>query len=80
MGVVPDPEEWFRFVWNVKSPYSQSYSKQAEGIKPTITFIPGMMLELEVQDRGPQAILIDDTDGSVLQDADGNVLFDRINN
>lgn len=80
MGVVPDPEEWFRFVWNVKSPYSQSYSKQAEGIKPTITFIPGMMLELEVQDRGPQAILVDDTDGSVLQDADGNVLFDRINN
>jgi len=50
MGVVPDPEEWFRFVWNVKSPYSQSYSKQAEGIKPTITFIPGMMLELEVQE------------------------------
>lgn len=80
MGVVPDPEEWFRFVWNVKSPYSQSYSKQAEGIKPTITFIPGMMLELEVQDRGPQAILVDDTDGSVLQDADGYVLFDRINN
>lgn len=80
MGVVPDPEEWFRFVWNVKSPYSQSYSKQAEGIKPTITFIPGMMLKLEVQDRGPQAILIDDTDGSVLQDAEGNVLFDRINN
>lgn len=80
MGVVPDPEEWFRFVWNVKSPYSQSYSKQAEGIKPTITFIPGMMLELEVQDRGPQAILIDDTDGSVLQDAEGNVLFDGINN
>lgn len=80
MGVVPDPEEWFRFVWKVKSPYSQSYSKQAEGIKPTITFIPGMMLELEVQDRGPQAILVDDTDGSVLQDADGNVLFDRINN
>ena len=80
MGVVSDPEEWFRFVWKVKSPYSQSYSKQAEGIKPTITFIPGMMLELEVQDRGPQAILVDDTDGSVLQDADGNVLFDRINN
>lgn len=80
MGVVSDPEEWFRFVWKVKSPYSQSYSKQAEGIKPTITFIPGMMLELEVQDRGPQAILIDDTDGSVLQDAEGNVLFDRINN
>lgn len=80
MGVVPDPEEWLRFVWNVKSPYSQSYSKQAEGIKPTITFIPGMMLQVEVEDRGPQAILIDDTDGSVLQDADGNVLFDRINN
>lgn len=79
MGVVPNPEEWLRFVWNVKSPYSQSYSKQAEGIKTTITFIPGMMLELEVQDRGPQAILVD-TDGSVLQDADGNVLFDRINN
>lgn len=80
MGVVPDPEEWLRFVWNVKSPYSQSYSKQAEGIKPTITFIPGMMLQVEVEDRGPQAILIDDTDGSVLQDTDGNVLFDRINN
>lgn len=80
MGVVPDPEEWLRFVWNAKSPYSQSYSKQAEGIKPTITFIPGMMLQVEVEDRGPQAILVDDTDGSVLQDADGNVLFDRINN
>lgn len=80
MGVVPNPEEWIRFVWNVKSPYSQSYSRQAIGVKPTITFIPGMMLELEVQDRGPQAILIDDTDGTVLQDADGNVLFDRINN
>lgn len=80
MGVVPDPEEWFRFVWNVKSPYSQSYSKQAEGVNPTLNFIPGMMLQVEVEDRGPQAILIDDTDGSVLQDAEGNVLFDRINN
>lgn len=80
MGIVPNPEEWLRFVWNVKSPYSQSYSKQAEGIKPSITFIPGMMLQVEVEDRGPQAILIDDTDGTVLQDADGNVLFDRINN
>ena len=39
-----------------------------------------MMLQVEVEDRGPQAILIDDTDGSVLQDTDGNVLFDRINN
>lgn len=80
MGIIPNADEWLRFVWNVKSPYSQSYSRQAIGVKPTITFIPGMMLELEVQDRGPQAILIDDTDGTVLQDADGNVLFDRINN
>lgn len=79
MGVIPNAEEWFRFVWNVKSPYSQSYTRQAVGIKPTLTFIPGMMLELDVQDRGAQAVVVD-TDGGVLTDTGGEVIFDRINN
>lgn len=79
MGIVPNPDEWFRFIWSVKSPYSQSYSKQAEGISPTITFIPGMMLQVAIEDRGAKAIVVD-ADGSVLTDTDGSVIVDRINN
>lgn len=63
-----------------KKPGASDYSKTGEGVSPTIPFTEGMLLDLQVEDRGAQAILIDDTDESVLQDADGNVLFDRINN
>lgn len=79
-GVISSPEEWFKFIWLVKKPGASDYSKAGEGVSPTIPFTEGMLLDLQVEDRGAQAILIDDTDESVLQDADGNVLFDRINN
>ena len=78
-GVISSPEEWFKFIWMVKKPGASDYSKAGEGVSPTIPFTEGMLLDLQVEDRGAQAILIDDTDESVLQDADGNVLFDRIN-
>lgn len=79
-GVISTPEEWFKFIWMVKKPGASDYSKAGEGVSPTIPFTEGMLLDLQIEDRGAQAILIDDTDESVLQDADGNVLFDRINN
>lgn len=79
-GVISSPEEWFKFIWMVKKPGASDYSKAGEGVSPTIPFTEGMLLDLQIEDRGAQAILIDDTDESVLQDADGNVLFDRINN
>ena len=79
-GMISSPEEWFKFIWMVKKPGASDYSKAGEGVSPTIPFTEGMLLDLQIEDRGAQAILIDDTDESVLQDADGNVLFDRINN
>lgn len=79
-GVISSPEEWFKFIWLVKKPGASDYSKAGEGVSPTIPFTEGMLLDLQIEDRGAQAILADDADGSVLQDADGNILFDRINN
>ena len=79
-GVISNPEEWFKFIWMVKKPGASDYSKAGEGVSPTIPFTEGMLLDLQIEDRGAQAILADDADGSVLQDADGNILFDRINN
>lgn len=79
-GMISSPEEWFKFIWMVKKPGASDYSKAGEGVSPTIPFTEGMLLDLQIEDRGAQAILIDNTDESVLQDADGNVLFDRINN
>lgn len=80
LGTIPNAEEWLKFVWNVKSPYSQSYARQAIGQRASINFIPGMMLELSVEDRGPQAILYDPDDDTVMMDDSGFVLFDRYNN
>nr|DAH25542.1 MAG TPA: hypothetical protein [Caudoviricetes sp.] len=79
-GVISSPEEWFKFIWLVKKSGASDYSKAGEGVSPTIPFTEGMLLDLQIEDRGAQAILADDADGSVLQDADGNILFDRINN
>lgn len=79
-GVISNPEEWFKFIWMVKTPGASDYSKAGEGVSPTIPFTEGMLLELQIEDRGAQAILVDDADDSVLQDAAGNILFDRINN
>lgn len=79
VGVISNPEEWFKFIWMGKKPGDTGYSKIAEGISPTIPFAEGMLLELEVEDRGPQAIIVDNDDSNVIiTDSDGNPTYQRL--
>lgn len=55
-GVISSPEEWFKFIWMVKKPGASDYSKAGEGVSPTIPFTEGMLLDLQVEDRGAQAM------------------------
>lgn len=80
VGVIENPEEWFRFIWYAKKTSDTGYSKIAEGIDPTIPFTEGMLIELEVEDKGPQALIVDDDDQSVyITDEEGNLSYQRIN-
>lgn len=80
LGVIENPEEWFRFIWYAKKPSDTGYSKIAEGVAPTIPFTEGMLIELEVEDKGPQALIVDDDDPSVyITDEEGNLSYQRIN-
>lgn len=78
-GVINNPEEWFRFIWMGKKPGDTGYSKIAEGISPTIPFTEGMMLELEVEDKGPQALIVDNEDENLyITDSEGNPTYQRL--
>lgn len=80
VGVIPNPEEWFRFIWYAKKPGESAFSPIAEGVSPTIPFVEGMLLELEVEDKGPQALIVDDDDSNLLiTGEDGSVCYQRIN-
>lgn len=79
VGVISNPEEWFKFIWMGKKTGDAGYSKVAEGISPTIPFTEGLLLELEVEDRGPQAIIVDNDDSDVIiTDTDGNPTYQRL--
>lgn len=79
-GVIANPEEWFKFVWYTKKAGATSYTKAAVGISPKIAFTDGMMLELRVEDKGPQALVVDDDDTSLyITMDDGTPLYQRMN-
>lgn len=80
VGVIPNPEEWFKFIWMGKKPGDASYSKVGEGVTPTIPFVEGMMLELQVEDLGAQALIVDNDDSNIfITDEDGNPTYQRLN-
>ena len=80
VGIVADDvaAEWLRFLWLVKAKGASSFTQAAEGASPTIAFTDGMTLRLDVEDRGPMAVVVDD-DGSYITDDDGSFLFVREN-
>lgn len=78
-GVISNPEEWFRFVWMGKKPGATSYTQVGEGMNPTIAFVEGMLLELEIEDKGPQALIVDDDDSNIyITDEDGVPSYQRM--
>ena len=80
IGVISNPETWFRFVWMGKKPGATSYTQVGEGKDPTIEFVDGMLLELQLEDKGAQALIVDDDDSNVfITEEDGTPLFQRIN-
>ena len=80
VGVIANPEEWFKFVWYTKAAGASSYTRAAIGIQPKVPFSNGMMLELRVEDKGPQALVVDDDDTDVFMTMDdGTPLYQRTN-
>lgn len=57
MGVIPNPSAMFNCHWYVKKSGDAGYAKVADGYSPRIPFSNGMMLKLEVEDRGPYVAL-----------------------
>ena len=78
-GIIDNPDEWFKFVWYTKAKGAANYTKAAVGRNPRIKFTDGMMLQLEVVDKGPQALIVDDTDTNVfIVDNDNNPVYQRM--
>lgn len=76
MGVIDLPEEMFRFYWNVKKKGTTSYTRVADIKNPIIPFSDGMMLELEVEDRGAYCLVMS---GGKVVCSDGKPVFVRKN-
>ena len=61
LGTIPNPEEIFDCEWRTKVG-AASYTLVATGFTPAIPFTDGMMMQLDVVDRGPYAVVVT-TDG-----------------
>lgn len=61
LGTIPNPSEIFDCEWRTKVG-AASYTLVATGFTPAIPFTDGMMLQLDVVDRGPYAVVVT-TDG-----------------
>ena len=79
-GVLDDPWDVLRADWYTALSSSGSYTLKARGSSPDIPFTEGMMLKLEVADRGPYAILTNANGTKVLTDGEGRVLMARKSN
>ncbi len=79
-GVLPDAivEERLKVTWLVRARAATVYTLVGEGLSPSIAYMEGMSLRMDVDDRGPMAVIVDD-DGSYLTDEDGSFLFQREN-
>ena len=57
MGVIPNPSAMFNCHWYVKKSGDAGYAKVADGYSPRIPFSNGMMLKLELQNRGYTVVM-----------------------
>lgn len=53
MGMIPNPSNYFNCKWSTKLPGAATETLAATGFAPAIPFVHGMMLYLDVEDRGP---------------------------
>lgn len=53
VGSIPNPADHFNCKWSIKLPGAATETLVATGYAPSIPFTDGMMLYLDVEDRGP---------------------------
>lgn len=77
VGDIPNPSELFNCKWYTKTG-TGNYSLVARGYTPSIPFVDGMMLKLEVEDRGPFVAVVTE-DGSYVVTNNNEFLIVRRN-
>lgn len=77
LGSIPNPSLLFDFKWYTKASGSSTYMLAAIGYAPNIPFTDGMMLKLEVNDRGPWAAVV--SEGAYILDEKGRFVMARKN-
>ena len=77
MGDIPNPSELFNCKWYTKTG-AGNYNLAATGYAPSIPFVDGMMLKLEVEDRGPFVAVVTE-DGSYVVTDNNEFLIVRQN-
>lgn len=77
VGDIPNPSELFNCKWYTKTS-AGNYNLAATGYAPSIPFVDGMMLKLEVEDRGPFVAVVTE-DGSYVVTDNNEFLIVRQN-
>ena len=78
LGTVPTPETVLECSWLTKVG-AGSYALKAQGMSAEIPYQDGMMLEMQVTDRGPWAAVVDSS-GKYVTDSTGRPLVARKSN
>jgi hypothetical protein len=78
LGTVPTPEAVLECSWLTKVG-AGSYALKAQGMSVEIPYQDGMMLEMQVADRGPWAAVVDSS-GKYVTDSQGRPLVARKSN
>ena len=78
LGTVPTPETVLECSWLTKVG-AGSYALKAQGMSAEIPYQDGMMLEMQVTDRGPWAAVVDSS-GKYVTDSQGRPLVARKSN
>lgn len=74
-GIIEDANKHFNINWYRKLSGATSYTKVTNSVSPAIPFAEGMMLGLEVTDKGNYKMI---TDGDyMIVDSDGSVVIDK---
>ncbi|SHF53114.1 hypothetical protein SAMN05444349_1247 [Bacteroides faecichinchillae] len=77
LGDIPNPSELFNCKWYTKTG-AGNYTLAATGYTPSIPFTDGMMLKLEVEDRGPFVAVVTE-DGSYVVSENNEFIIVRQN-
>lgn len=78
LGTVPTPETVLECSWRTKVG-AGAYALKAQGMSAEIPYQDGMMLEMQVTDRGPWAAVVD-SNGKYVTDSQGRPLVARKSN